>query len=77
MTCREQEKKWGKYISLIQNGSTKYIMFFSTGDFAVVNKYEIIMLKYIVKACRLCLLCFGGPDDIILQAIRQGDRSLK
>ncbi len=40
-------------------------LFFSPGDLAVMKEYEIIPLKYIRKACRLCLLCFGPPDDII------------
>ncbi len=42
--------------------------FFSlgAGGHAVVKKYEILMLKYIGKACRLYLLCFGVPADIIL-----------
>ncbi len=33
---------------------------------AVVKEYEIIMLKYNGKACRLDLLYFCAPEDIIL-----------
>ncbi len=41
---------------------------FSPGVMAIIKKYEIIMimLKYNGNACRLYLLCFGAPDDIIL-----------
>ncbi len=39
---------------------------FFAGDIAVQKEYEIITLKYNGKACRLYLLGFGAPMDIIL-----------
>ncbi len=33
---------------------------------ALVKEYEIITLKYIGKACRLYLLLFCAPENIIL-----------
>ncbi len=41
---------------------------FSPGDLAVMKEYEIIMLIYNTKTCRLDL-CFSAPEDIILHAI--------
>ncbi len=45
---------------------------FSAGDHAVMKEYEIITLKYKIKTCRLDLLCFCAPANIILLAIRPG-----
>ncbi len=54
MTCQEQEELSVKMISLIiQDGRI------------VLKEYEIIMLKYNGKACRLDSLCFCAPKDII------------
>ncbi len=36
------------------------------GGLAVMKEFEIITLKYIRKAYRLCLLCFGAPEDVSL-----------
>ncbi len=48
-------------------------MFFSeNGGCFVVKEYEIITLKYNGKACRLYLLFFFAPKNIILYAIRPG-----
>ncbi len=43
--CFGKQGKWGKYISLIQDGSTQK-SHFSLEDHAVMKEYEIIMLKY-------------------------------
>ncbi len=51
--CQEREKNGVNIISLIQEAGTQYITFFSFEDIAVVKEYEIIMLKYYGKACRL------------------------
>ncbi len=40
------------------------------GGASVVKEYEIITLKYNGKACRLYLLFFCAPENIILYAIR-------
>ncbi len=51
-------------------------MFFSwkgKGGSSVVKEYEIITLKYNGRACRLYLLFFCAPADIILCAIRSGN----
>ncbi len=37
-----------------------------TFQLAVMKQYEIITLRYIGKAWRLCLIYFGAPEDIIL-----------
>ncbi len=42
------------------------------GGVFVMKEYEIIMLKYNGKSCRLYLLFFCAPEDIILYAIRPG-----
>ncbi len=42
------------------------------GGGSVVKEYEIITLEYNGKACRLYLLFFCAPEDIILKAIRPG-----
>ncbi len=42
------------------------------GGSSVVKEYEIITLKYSGKVCRLYLLFFCTPEDIILYAIRPG-----
>ncbi len=36
------------------------------GGIAVGKEYEIITLKYIEKACRLYLLFYCAPENIIL-----------
>ncbi len=36
------------------------------GGLGVMKEYEIITLKYIEKAYKLCLLCFGAPENIKL-----------
>ncbi len=42
------------------------------GGASVVKEYEIIMFKYNGKACRLYLLFFCAPEDIILYVIQPG-----
>ncbi len=64
--------KWGKNISLIQNGVTQYITFLFQCYHLIMKEYEIIMLKYNGNACRLYLLCFGEPDNIVISASRPG-----
>ncbi len=55
-------------ILLIQDGGTHEGGRGGVGvGLAVMNEYEIITtLKYNGKACRLYLLCFCAPEDIIL-----------
>ncbi len=45
-------------------GRVDYV--FSSGALAVMKECKIITLKYTGKACRLYLLCFSAPEDIIL-----------
>ncbi len=42
------------------------------GGSSVMKEYEMISLKYNGRACRLYLLFFCAPEDIILSAIRPG-----
>ncbi len=42
------------------------------GGSSVVKEYEIITLKYNGQVCRLYLLFFCAPEDIIFYAIRPG-----
>ncbi len=60
------------FISLIQYGGTHW-----GGGLAVMKEYEIITLKYNGKACKLYLLCFCAPEDIILLAIRPGSTTFE
>ncbi len=68
--CRS-EKKLSKYkFLLIQNGGIH--VFLQERGSSVVKECEIITLKYNGRACRLYLLFFCAPEDIILYAIRPG-----
>ncbi len=43
-----------------------FVGFFSPEVIALMKEYEIIILKYVGKACKLYLLYFGAFEDIIL-----------
>ncbi len=69
--CRIQNK-CRKYIYLFQNGGAHVFLRDDGGGSSIVKEYEIITLKYNGKACRLYLLFFCAPVDIIFYAIQPG-----
>ncbi len=52
-----EARKWGKCISIIQDGGVHFFLYWGGGGLLrVVKEYEIITLKYIGKACRCMLI---------------------
>ncbi len=53
--CRSEKWKWGNIFKMAGNGFVLHVSsaVWGLGGIAVVKEYEIIMLKYIGKVCRL------------------------